>query len=398
MSTGPSGSKSRRDVHDIAAIIGIGHTDWPKDYARVRKGEKPFDSYGYGAVALQRALADANISREEIDGLIVSHMAYERAGELFGISPRWGGSGGVVDGIFEACMAIACGFAEVVALVDGTDQRSAQVQYGGPEAMGGGGMLSYVYHAPWGLTSQGALYALMHRRYMELTGSTSEDLGQVAVSQRQWAMENPSAVMRKALTLADYVAADFIAEPLRLYDYCLINDGGNAIIIAEQDRARQLTDRAVPIVALGRADMNEDATTLKPRLIDFYRPAHRLVAQQIYESAGLGPTDIDGLLIYDSFSCHVFYALEGFGFCEQGDAGAFIRETGIGPGGRLPINSHGGHLSESYMQGWSHQLEAVRRLRGEAPGPGYERCRHMQYISDVGGNVFSIIYGEKAGP
>lgn len=378
---------------DVAAVVGIGHTDWPDDYARVRAGDKPFDSYGYAAVALKRALDDAGLKASDIDGLLVGQLAYERAGEIFGISPRWGGTCGAVDGVVQALMVIAAGLAEVVALVYGNDQRSAKVQYGGLQAMGGEMMLSYVYHAPWGLTSQGALYALMHRRYMELTGATSADLGQVAVAQRQWAAQNPNAVMRTPISLDDYLAAEFIAEPLRLYDYCMINDGGVAIIIAEAGRAKARGTRAVPIKAVARADMNEDATSLKPRLIDFYRPAQRKVAEEVYAMAGAGPQDMDGVLIYDSFSCHVIYALEGFGFCGVGEAGRFIAAQGAGPDGRLPINSHGGHLSESYMQGWSHQLEAVRRLRGEAPGPQYRRCRRMQYISDVGGKVFSIIYG-----
>ncbi|HVV94773.1 MAG TPA: thiolase family protein [Hyphomicrobiales bacterium] len=379
-----------------ASVVGIGHTDWPEDYGRVRRGEKPFDSYGYGAVALKRALDDAGLKAADVDGLIVGHMAYERAGELYGISPRWGGTGGAVEAVVQATMAIATGMAEVVALVYGNDQRSAKVQYGGPQAMGGEFALSYVYHAPWGLTSQGALYALMQRRYMELTGATSADLGQVAVAERAWAVGNPAAVMRKAITLEDYLGAEFIADPLRLYDYCMINDGGVALVIAEAGRAKRIAaDRAVPIRAVGRADMNEDATSLKPRLIDFYRPGQKLCAEQVYAMAGLGPKDMDGVLIYDSFSCHVPFALEGFGFCGIGEAGRFIRETGIGPGGRLPVNSHGGHLSESYMQGWGHQLEAVRRLRGESAGPQYERCRHVQYVSDVGGNVFSLIYGRE---
>jgi acetyl-CoA acetyltransferase len=296
--------------------------------------------------------------------------------------------------VVNAAMAIKAGMANVVALVYGNDQRSAGVQYGGPAAMGGEMMLSYVYHAPWGLTSQGALYAMMQRRYMELTGASERDLGQVAVAERQWASGNPRAVMRKPITIEDYLAADYIAEPLRLFDYCLINDGGVAIIVAEQERARKISARAVTIEAVGRADMNEGATALKPRLIDFYRPAQRLAAEQVYGMAELGPKDMDGVLVYDSFSCHVLFALEGFGFCGIGHAGEFIRETGIGPSGKLPVNSHGGHLSESYMQGWSHQLEAVRRLRGEAPGQQYERCRHVQYISDVGGKVFSLIYGQ----
>lgn len=385
---------SARDLRKVAAVVGIGQTDYVEDHARVRAGEKPYDNYGYGAVAFRRALADAGIDRSEVDGLILGHMAYERGGELLGISPRWGGTAGAVEAVVQACMAIACGFAEVVALVYGNDQRSAKVQYGGPEAMGGDMMLSYVYHSPWGLTSQGALYAMMQRRYMETTGSSSADLGQVAVGQRAWASTNPAAVMQKPITLDDYLAAEYIAEPLRLFDYCMINDGGVALIIAEAERAKRIAGRrAVPIAAMGRADMNEDATSLKPRLIDFYRPGQRKCAEQVYGAAGLGPEDIDGLLVYDSFACHVLYALEGFGFCGIGEAGRFLRETGNGPGGGLPINSHGGHLSESYMQGWGHQLEAVRRLRGEAPGPQYARSRNVQYISDVGGKVFSLIYG-----
>jgi acetyl-CoA acetyltransferase len=381
-------------LRGVAAVIGIGQTDWPEDYARVRRGEKPFDSYGYAAVALKRAIVDAGIGRDDIDGLIVGNMAYERAGELFGISPRWGGTGGAVDAVVQATMAIKAGLAEIVALVYGNDQRSAGVQYGGPEAMGGGMMLSYVYFAPWGLTSQGALYALMQRRYMALYDASERDLGQVAVAQRAWASGNPLAIMRQPITPEDYLAANYIAEPLRLYDYCLINDGGVAIVVAEQERAARISHRSVPIEAIGRADMNEEATSLKPRLIDFYRPAQKHAAQAVYDMAGLGPTDIDGVLIYDSFSCHVPFALEGFGFCGYGEAGRFIQETGIGPSGKLPVNSHGGHLSESYMQGWSHQLEAVRRLRGEAPGPQYRRAQHVQYISDVGGKVFSLIYGK----
>lgn len=373
----------------VGSIVGIGHTDWPADHARVRAGEKPFDNYGYGAVALGRALDDAGLTRADIDGLLVGQMAYERAGELYGISPRWGGNGGLL----EALMAIKAGLAEVVALVYGNDQRSAGVQYGGPQAWGGEFMLSYVYHAPWGMTSQGGLYALMHRRYMELTGATEADLGEVAVAQRAWAAGNPDAVMRAPITIEEYLAARYICEPLRLYDYCMVNDGGVCMIVAEAKRAKSITDRAVPVLAVGRADMNEDATSLKPRLIDFYRPAQKLAAETVYDMAGVGPEDIDGLLVYDSFSCHVVYALEGFGFCDVGEAGRFIRETGIGPGGGLPVNSHGGHLSESYMQGWAHPLEAVRRVRGEAPGPQYARARHVQYVSAPGGNVFSAIFG-----
>lgn len=388
------GTPPRRSLRDVAAVVGVGHTDWRADYTAVRKGGKPFDSYGYAAVAFKRALADAGLAVGDVDGLIVgAPTAYERLGELLGVSPRWGGQADAIGAVMQACMAIHSGMAEVVAIVYGNDQRSAAIQYGGPEAMGGNAFLSYVYHAPWGLTSQGALYALMYRRYMELTGATERDLGQVAVAQRQWASRNPHAVFRQTITLDEYLQSDYVAEPMHLYDYCMINDGGVAMIIAETSRARRIHERPVRIRAVGRADMNEQATSLKPRLIDFYHPGHVLCREQVYDMAGLGPRDMDAVLIYDSFSCHVPFALEGFGFCGEGECGAFIARTGIGPGGGLPVNTHGGHLSESYMQGWSHQVEAVRRARGDAEGHPLARHDHIQYISDVAGNVHSVIYG-----
>jgi acetyl-CoA acetyltransferase len=383
-----------REISDVAAFVGVGHSDWRGDYARVRAGEKPFDAYGYGAVALSRALKDAGLKTSDIDGLIVGQpTAYERSGELYGINPRWGGQADAMQAVLMACMAIRSGMAEVVALVFGMDQRSAGYQYGGPEAVGGASILSYVYHAPWGLTSQGALYSLMYRRHMELTGATERDLGQVAVAQRQWANRNPHAVLQKLITIDDYLNSVYIADPLHLYDYCMINDGGVALIISEVSRAKRMAKKPVRIRAAARFDMNEEATTLKPRLIDFYHPGHHIVADDVYGQAGLSPKDIDVLNVYDSFSCHIPFALEGFGFCREGEAGRFIAETGIGPGGKLPINTGGGHLSESYMQGWNHQIEAVRRVRGDSEGYPIENCRHVQYISDVAGKVYSFIYG-----
>ena len=385
-------------LHKVAAVTGIAHTDWIEDYRRVRAGDKPFDSYGYGALAFSRAMADAGISRSDIDGLIVGPTtAYERMGEVLDLNPRWGDQADAVTAVAKACMAIATGMAEVVALVYGNDQRSAAIQYGGPEAMGGDAFLSYVYHSPWGLTSQGALYALMFRRYMALTGTQERDLGQVSVAQRAWASRNPHALMQKRITLDDYLAAPYIAEPLHLFDYCLINDGGVALIVAEASRARAIaTKSGKPLVfvdGIGRADLNREATSLGPRLLEFYRPAQHLAARQVYEMAGVGPEDVDALFVYDSFSCHILFALEGFGYCGEGEAGSFIARTGIGPGGQLPVNTGGGHLSESYMQGWNHQIEAVRQIRGEGGDRQVPDCRHVHYVSDVAGKVVSLMYG-----
>jgi acetyl-CoA acetyltransferase len=378
---------------DQAAVVGVGETDYPADYRRARAGERYSDSYGYATTAFKRALLDAGLARDDIDGLIVGPtLSYERTAEVLGIEPRWAARGDAVTSIFEGVLAITSGLAECVALVYGNDQRTAGTAYGGPEAMGGAEYLSYVYYAPWGMTSQGALYALMTQRYMQLTGFGEHELGQVAVAQRRFSSLNPAAVMPKRVSLDDYLAAPYIVEPLRMLDYCLINDGGVALILTTAERARTIARPVVTIAALARADENVDATSMRPRLMNFYHRGHELARHDLYMMAGFGPHDVDCLQVYDSFSCHVVYALEGFGFCKPGEVGAFLCEEGIGPGGKLPTNTSGGHLSHSYMQGWNHQVEAGRQARGEAGERQVPNARHVQYISDIAGKTFSVIY------
>jgi acetyl-CoA acetyltransferase len=383
------------NLSKVAAVIGVGESDYVGDYARVRGGEKPHDSYGYAAVAFKAALRDAGIERDDIDGLIVGPtVAYERVGEVLGINPRWGSQADAMLSVIEACAAIEAGLAHTVALVYGNDQRSAAIQYGGPEAMGGNLFLSYVYHAPWGFTSQGALYALMFRRFMEVSGVTEAQLGEVAVAQRLAASLTPHALMKKRITIEDYLASKYICEPLHLFDYCLINDGGVVLIITDAERAKRKSSKPpVFIHGVGRFDVNRGSTSLEPRLLDFYRPAQEACARQVFAMAGVGPKDIDAVQIYDSFSCHVPLALEGYGYCRSGDVGRFMAEDGIALGRKLPVNTAGGHLSESYMQGWAHQVEAVRQVRGECGQRQVDNCRFVHYNSDVAGKAVSIIYG-----
>ncbi len=377
-----------------AAVIGIGHSDWVADWHSVRAGERPGDSYHYGAVAFSNALKDAGIKRDQIDGLIVGPTtAYERMAEVLHMDVRWGDQADAVLSVLQAVQAIETGAAEVVALVYGNDQRSAGTQYGGPQAMGGDMFLSYVYHAPWGMTSQGALYAMTFRAYADRYGISERDLGHVAVAQRQGSARNPNAIQRKEITLEDYMAARYITEPLRLFDYCLINDGGVALIIAEAEVAKKLCTKPVWIEATGRFDLNRAATSLEPRLTDFYRPAQQRVAEEVFGRAGIGPEDVDVFQVYDSFSVHVPLALEGYGYCGAGEAGKFMAEQGIGLAGKLPTNTSGGHLSETYMQGWAHQIECVRQLRGECGERQIADARRVHYSSDVAGKAVSIIYG-----
>lgn len=381
-------------LKDEVAIVGVGETDYAADYRRARAGEAKYhDSYGYAAIAFKRALADAGLVRTDIDGLIAnsSSLAYERMAEIIGVEPRWACDTEAMGAITEAALAISGGMAETVALVYGLDQRTAGLNYGGNNAVGADKFISYSYYNPWGMTSQGAIYALMMRRYMEQTGMTSADLGQIAVAERQFGALNPNAVMGKPITIEDYLKAKFLAEPFRLFDYCLVNDGGVALIVTTTDRAKSLGRPYVTVSGLSRADQNMDATSYRPRM-SFYRPAHSLASRAVYEMAGVGPKDIDVLGVYDSFSAHVIFALEGFGFAPYGEAAKFIRETGIGPGGGLPINTYGGHLSGSYMQGWAHQAELVRQVRGDAGARQVPDVRTGQYISDTNGKAISVIF------
>ena len=384
-----NGSGLRR----AAAVVGIGHTDWVGDWHRARAGEKPADCYGYALRAFNAALDDSGLQRAEIDGLIAGPTtAYERLGEVLAINPRWGDQADAVLSIVQACMAIETGLAEVVAVVYGNDQRTAGTQYGGPQAMGGDAFLSYVYHAPWGLTSQGALYALTFQAYQHARGFTEAELGEVAVAQRGWSSLNPNAIMRKRITVEDYMASHYVTEPLHLFDYCLINDGGVALILMEAERAKRSCANPVFIEGIGRSDLNRGATSLEPRLTNFYLPAQQQAAERSYAMAGFGPKDMDVFQVYDSFSVHVPLALEGYGYCPVGEAGRFLREAGLGPGQRLPTNTAGGHLSETYMQGWAHQIECVRQLRGTCGDRQVPNCRHVHYTSDVAGKAVSVIY------
>ena len=381
----------RRISGDIA-IVGMGDTDYAEDYTRARSGSAYEDCYGYGARAFRRALEDCGLGREDIDGLIVGPtLSSERTGEILGINPSWSSQADSVNAVLQGALALHSGVAECIALVYGNDQRTAGTKYGGPTARGEQ-FLSYVYYAPWGMTSQGALYAMMVRRYMELQGLRSEHLAEVALAQRQFAQLNPNAVMRDPVDLPTYLGAKYICDPLRIFDYCLVNDGGVALIMTTAQRAKTLKKKPIVISGIGRNDMNKDATSLWPRLMDFYHTSHARAAAEVYDMAGLGPSDIDVVGIYDSFSPHVVFALEGFGFFKPGEFARFSAGGTMRPGGRLPVNTSGGHLSESYMQGWNHQVELVRQLRGEAGERQVPGARKGQYLSDVAGKAISIIY------
>ncbi len=375
----------KQELRDRYAVVGVGNT---------RYGKLPdYDAYDLGVWALKEALDDCGLAIEDIDGLIVNRIAdYQRFGEIVGLDPRFvtttPGQGRFSGICIEMAVAVLeAGLAEVVALVYGNDGRSGGDRYGGEsDAYGSGGAGMWF---PYGMTSPGAFHALMAQRHMDLYGTTSDQLGTIAVTFREHAAVTPSAVMRERYTLEDYHRSRYIVEPLHLLDYCLINDGGVALVITGADRAKDL--RKPPVYIRGFAMNTELAgSTFPPD--DFWRGAMRVAAEDLYAMAGAGPEQMDALMIYDNFTPTVLFALEGYGYCPVGESGPWVQDGHLALGGRYPTNTSGGHLSESYMQGWALNAEAVRQLRGECGGRQVAGARNIQYMATAP-VITSIIYG-----
>lgn len=353
-------------MRDQVAFAGIGTT---------RYGNFPeTDSYGLGCEALDLALEDAGLRPGDIDGLIVNRIpTYERFAEMMGINPQYcllteapGRFSGVSMAL--AAQAIGTGAAKVVACVYGNNGRSVRMLYGGDDSQ----------WSPWGMTSPGAVHAMMWRRHMHQFGTTHDDLGHVSTAFRHHACLNPDAVMYgRTMTLEDHANARPICEPLQLLDYCLINDGAVAWIMTSAERARDM--RRPPVLLSGYARQDAFHYGSCPA-DDFWHPSLS-ACRGVYDRAGMGQADIQGLGIYDNFSPTVMLSLEGLGFCEQGESGAFVRDGTLQLGrGRWPTNTSGGHLSDSYMQGWGIIAECVRQLRHECGDRQIPDAQAMQYI------------------
>lgn len=379
-------------MRDLTAVVGLGHTNYRELYFRTARGRGDVDKYGLAADVTRGALAEAGLKNSDVDGLVVGPgVSSARAAEVLGLDVRWSSSQDACASMIEAAMAIAAGAADIVLLLHTTDQRSMNLKYGGSSTPGQDEHLSYHYYAPWGLTSQGALYGLTARRFIAQFGLTEPMLAQVAIADRQWALLNPHSILQRELTLDSYLAEPFIVDPFRRSDYCLVNDGAVAVVVTSADRARELScARRVMLTGFAAASEGRGATSLRQRM-DYYYPAQRRAANALYEMAGLQQTDIDCLEIYDSFSIHVPVALSGFGFAEPERVGSWLLEGNHFPGGALPINTGGGHLAESYLHGWNHLAEAILQARGEAGDRQVPGCRRVQCITHGGGRIKSLI-------
>jgi len=367
-------------IRDQTAIVGVGTTEFGPRYRNLDPEVTAFD---LAVEAFDAAVTDSGLKKSDIDGIITARLpSYTRIADLLGIRhPRlvnaYEGTGRMSGVALQtAVMAIVTGQAEVVACVYGNNGRSAGATYGGASGDARGDVSTAIYDSMHGMTSPGAYVALMYQRYRHLYGAPEDALAPIAISNRRNGALNPNAVMREPITHEQYLASRFIAEPLRLLDYCLINDGGVAFIVTSAERAQDLAKPPVYVSATAAAgDLTNYYTST-----DFFGHACRDVAGRVYVDAGLGPGDIDSVQIYDNFTPTILFSLEGFGYCEEGEAWEFVRDGRIEIDGTLPINTSGGHTAESYMQGWALHVEAVRQLRGEAGERQVADCETVQYI------------------
>jgi acetyl-CoA acetyltransferase len=217
---------------------------------------------------------------------------------------------------------------------------------------------------PIGAIAPAQLYAPMARRHMELYGTTSRQLGEIAVSTRHNAALNGNAMMTKPVTIEDHQNSRMISDPLRLLDCSLESDGGAAIVVSAAERSRDL--RQKPILVMGVAEGHPDSPSSITQRPDMTRLGIAKAAPKAFAMAGVTPREVQVAEIYDCFTYVVLCQLEDIGFCKKGEGGPFVESGAIRLGGKLPVNTHGGLLSQAHMVGMNHVVELVKQLRGSA--------------------------------
>ena len=337
------------------AVVGVGLTEF---------GGLPSHSHmEIMAKAIDKAITDAGIHKDEIDGIFsanfVEMLTPLTVAEYLGINPTYmdgtntGGSV-FVNSMQSAAAALSLGLCNVALICYGSNSATGPFTH--PPAMH---TVEDVYRPRNPITP----YALAANRHMHEFGTTKEQLAEVAVSARAWAQLNPAATMRDPLSVEDVVNARMIVDPLGKFDCCLISDGGAAMIMVRKDRAQDFPKKPVYMLGVGsRTDHN-----LISCMPDLTTTAAKEAAAAAFAMAGVSPADIDVVELYDAFTINTILFLEDMGFCEKGEGGAFVSNGNIAPGGSLPVNTNGGGLSCVHpgMYGMFLMIEAVQQLRGE---------------------------------
>ena len=335
-------------------------------------GEAPgFSEMELLARSAHAAVADAGLKMSDIDGLctasVGSTMWSMPVVEYLGIRPTFidstmvGGSSFIAH-LLPAMHALQSGQCNAVLVCYGSTQRTST--FGRREiAQARRWMDPQPYETPYEPFNPPSAYALATSRHMHQYGTTRRDLAEVAVAARRWAQLNPEAFMRDPLSIDDVLAARMVSDPLSVRDCCLVTDGGGAYVLVRAERAKDLPRPPVYVLGNGTAVWNRQISAMP----DLTVTAATQSGREAYAMAGLGAKDMDVVQLYDAFTINTLLFLEDLGFCKKGEAGAFVRDGGIAPGGRLPVNTNGGGLSCVHpgMYGIFALIEAVRQLRGE---------------------------------
>jgi acetyl-CoA acetyltransferase len=375
-------------MKDTTAVVGVGATPY------YRRGQSlPQTPVEMACKAIFAACEDAGLAVTDIDGWALYSMAPVDPGTVSGIlgipeirfaATLTSGGGGAAGSVGLAAAAINAGIANVVVSLMTLQQAGRRLggssigpralpSAGGGGAYGGGGGVppEAAFSAPAGMSSPGHNFSMLAQRHMHRYGTKREHFGEICITQRNNALRRPeTALFKTPLTMEDYLHARMISDPLCLFDYTMESDGAVAVITTSIERARDL--RHPPAVIKGSAMGGSwDAYSLlgwfQQPDDSFASSGHRAVARQVYEMAGVGPDDIDVALLYDHFSPMVLMQIEDYGFCPIGEGGPFVADGHIGwPGGKIPVNTHGGNLSEAYIIGMTHIKEAVEQIRGTA--------------------------------
>ena len=324
------------------------------------------------AEAAQRAVADAGLTMQDIDGLctasVLSTMWPMPVIEYLGLNPSFidgtmlGGSSFIAH-LLPAMLALQAGQCNAVLVCYGSTQRSGTMNRAAVAAARRQ-MDPQPYEMPYEPVFPVAAYALAASRHMALYGTTREQLAQVAVSARAWAQRNPDAFMRAPLSVDEVLAARMVASPLTVRDCCLVTDGAGAFVLQRADAARAAPQPAAYVLGTATACTNRQISSMP----DLCTTAAKASGERAYAMAGLRPQDVQVAELYDAFTINTLLFLEDLGFCAKGEAGPFVASGAIGPGGRLPVNTNGGGLSCTHpgMYGIFALIEAVQQLRGQA--------------------------------
>ena len=317
------------------------------------------------------ALDDAGLTIADVDAVIstTGMMASLDLSERLGVRGRFtdttmtGGSSFEVH-VEHAAAAISAGLCDVAVIVYAATPRSGSNPFTGGRPTMGKDIPLFEWDLPYGFGLPAASYSLAARRHMHEFGTTSEQLAEIAVAFRGWATKNPNAYYQDPIDIDDVLASPLVAEPLHKLDCCLVTDGAGALVMTSAERARNL--RRPPVFVLGAGTAHTHGMSIS-QMPDITTTGAAVSGPQAFAMAGLKPSDVDVVELYDSFTITALLTLEDLGFCAKGEGGAFVEGGRLGPGGALPTNTNGGGLCYTHpgMYGMFILVEAVRQLRGE---------------------------------